>query len=120
MKLPTLKGAASREGIPFYIVPLPACRQAGTLPLRAGPQGGAYGARSSHHGKGSSILSITSSSEPLNGPVDSILIEVSAGNRGSILLASASLPRSLRERRDIIKGCVLLLWPRLREGMLRK
>jgi len=32
VKLPTLKGAASREGIPFYIVPLPACRQAGTLP----------------------------------------------------------------------------------------
>jgi len=27
----------------------------------------------------------------------------------SILLASASLPRSLRERRDMIKGCVLLL-----------
>jgi len=32
VKLPTLKGTASREGIPFYIVPLPACRQAGTLP----------------------------------------------------------------------------------------
>jgi phosphoserine phosphatase len=28
--------------------------------------------------------------------------------------------RSFRERRDIIKGCVLLLCPRLREGMLRK
>ena len=42
------------------------------------------------------------------------------GRVRSILLASASLPRSLRERRDIIKGCVLLLWPRLREGMLRK
>src|SRR4030043_642476 len=41
------------------------------------------------------------------------------GRVRSILLASASLPRSLRERKDIIKGCVLLLWPRLREGMLK-
>jgi hypothetical protein len=82
VKLPTLKSAASREGIPFYIVPLPACRQAGTLPLRAGPKGGACGALAGQgngrHGKGSSILSITSFSEPLNGPGDSILIEVSA------------------------------------------
>ena len=38
----------------------------------------------------------------------------------SILLASASLARSLRERRDIIKGRVLLLRPRLRQEMLRK
>ena len=55
----------------------------------------------------------------VNGRVRSILL-ASNGRVRSILLASASLPRSLRERRDIIKGCVLLLWPRLREGMLRK
>jgi hypothetical protein len=26
LKLPALKGGASREGISFYLVPLPACR----------------------------------------------------------------------------------------------
>ena len=45
-------------------------------------QGGACGALAgqgnSQHGKGSSILSITSSREPLNRPGDSILIEVNA------------------------------------------
>jgi hypothetical protein len=32
LKLPALKGGASRKGISFYIVPLPACRKAGTPP----------------------------------------------------------------------------------------